>query len=69
VRGDPPGDLPELLDDALRLEKAELSRGVRVDHQFEIPGAVVSAATGGAFDGWPLNEAWVFRALLPGRAE
>jgi hypothetical protein len=58
VRGQPPGDLAALLDAALRREAAE-----PVDHQFDIPSAVVAAATGGAFTGWPLDEAWTFREL------
>jgi hypothetical protein len=66
VTGDPPGDLPALLDAALRREAADPGwQGMKVDYQYEIPSEVVAAATGGAFTGWPLDDGWVFRELLP----
>jgi hypothetical protein len=70
VEGDPPGDVPALLAAAQRSEATdpgvELASGHHdVDHQIEVPSQVVAAATGGAFDGWPLDESWTFRELIP----
>ena len=70
VEGEPPGDVPALLAEALRSEATdpgvELASGHHnVDHQIDVPSQVIAAATAGAFDGWPLDESWTFHELIP----
>jgi hypothetical protein len=69
VEGDPPGDVPALLAAALQSEATdpgvELDSGHHdVNLRIDVPSQVVAAATGGAFDGWPLDESWTFRELV-----
>ena len=60
VEGEPPDGLGDLYTEALGNE----ARTNGVDYQFDIPGALVADASGGAFTG-ELAEEWVFRALIP----
>ena len=60
VEGVPPAALDGLYTDAIANEV----RTHGVDYQFDVPGALVADATGGAFTG-ELDEEWIFRALIP----
>lgn len=63
VEGEPPGDLPAWLAEAVERER----QNPGVDHQSSIPGRVVDVATGGAFPGFPLDDTLLFRELVPER--
>jgi hypothetical protein len=64
--GDPPPELGELLEAALRQERERERGDVRVDYQFDVPIDLAAMATGGAFH-YPRtwDDDWLFRALEP----
>jgi hypothetical protein len=66
--GDPPPELAELLEEALRQER-ERGDGA-VDYQIDVPVDLAAMATGGAFHcGRTWDDDWVFRALEPVTAD